>query len=155
VGSPQRADFRDPDVERLSAALDAELEGLYGRPDQDQPAAGTFDDGVFLVVRDENDPTRPAVSRGGVKPHAPGVGEVKRMYTRPQLRGQGLGRAVLDGLVDWAREAGLHRLILETGTRQHAALAMYERAGWERIEPFAPYEDEPDSVCFGRSLSGR
>ena len=151
----ERADFRDPDVQRLIAALNDELEALYGRPDQDQPAPGAFDDGVFLVVRDENDPARPAVSCGGVKPHAPGVGEVKRMYTTPQLRGQGLGREVLDGLVDWAREAGLHRLILETGTRQRAALAMYERAGWDRIVPFGPYDDEPDSVCFGRSLSAR
>ncbi len=111
---------------------------------------------MFLVVRDDNDPARPAVSCGGVKPHAPGVGEVKRMYTqaRAARAGAGSGGARRRSSTG-PGEAGLHRLILETGTRQHAALAMYERAGWERIEPFAPYEDEPDSVCFGRSLSDR
>jgi GNAT superfamily N-acetyltransferase len=146
---PERADFRDADVQRLIAALDAELEELYGRPDQDQPEPAAFDGGVFVVVRDENGAV---VSCGGLKPHAPGVGELKRMYTVPSARGHGLARDVLDALVAFAVDEGYERLILETGVRQHAALRLYESAGFERIAPFAPYEDEPDSVCFGRSL---
>jgi putative acetyltransferase len=148
----ERADFRDADVQRLIAALDAELEALYDRPDQDQPAPDAFDDGVFGVVRDENDPARPPLSCGGLKPLEPGVGEIKRMYTVPAARGRGLAREVLDALVAFALDDDYDRLLLETGVRQHAALALYEAAGWERIAPFAPYEHEPDSVCFARDL---
>ncbi len=145
----ERADFRDADVQRLIAALDAELEALYGRPDQDQPEPGAFDDGVFVVIRDENGAL---MSCGGLKPFSPGVGEIKRMYTLPEARGRGLARAVLDALVAFAQQEGYERLILETGTRQHAALRLYAAAGWERIPAFAPYEDEPDSVCLQRRL---
>jgi len=149
---PERVSFRDADVQRLIAALNAELEALYGRPDQDQPASHAFDDGVFVVVRDKDGAP---LSCGGLKPHAPGVGEIKRMYTVPEARRRGLAREVLDALVAFAADDGYARLVLETGVRQGAALHLYEAAGWERIPAFAPYEDEPDSVCFGLKLTPR
>jgi putative acetyltransferase len=149
---PERADFRDADVQRLIAALDAELEALYDRPDQEKPAADAFDGAVFVVVRDGDGAP---LSCGGLKPHEPGVGEIKRMYTVPEARGRGLAREVLDALVAFAVEDGYERLILETGIHQPAAIHVYETAGWERIALFAPYEHEPDSVCFGLTLGQR
>jgi GNAT superfamily N-acetyltransferase len=150
---PQRADFRDPDVQRLVVALEAELLALYGRPDQEPPPADAFDGGVFVVVREGGT----AVACGGLRitDGEPGVGEIKRMFTVPAARGRGHARAVLEALVAFARERGLARLILETGVRQLAALALYEGAGWEPIARFAPYEDEPDSVCLERRLTDR
>jgi hypothetical protein len=46
----------------------------------------------------------------------------------------------------------VRQLLLETGIRQHAALALYARAGFTAIPPFGEYVDTPTSVCLGKSL---
>jgi putative acetyltransferase len=149
---PERVDFRCDEAQQLVTALEAELFGLYERPDQERPELDAFDDGVFVIVRDDSDPARPAVACGGLRERRPGVGEIKRMFTLPAARGQGHGRAVLDTLVADARQRRLARLILETGDRQTGALALYTGAGWTRCACFAPYDVEPDSVCFELEL---
>lgn len=67
-------------------------------------------------------------------------GEVKRLYVRPQFRGSGLGKALMNALAGEARGIGYSELIADTIPKVMAtALAMYERLGFERI---APYSDE-------------
>jgi putative acetyltransferase len=149
---PERVDFREPEVQELVGALEAELHALYGRPDQDAPADDAFDDGVFVVLRG---PDGAALACGGLRVAAPGVGEIKRMFTVPSARGRGHAATVLASLVDFAERRGLERLILETGVKQTAALALYAGAGWTRCAPFGPYEDAPESICFERRLGGR
>src|SRR5204862_488919 len=48
---------------------------------------------------------------------------------------------------------GAHRVILETGMGQPEAMQLYETSGYERIEPFGYYRDEPLSVSYGKTLS--
>jgi len=146
---PERVDFRALEVQELIAALEAELRALYGRPDQDAPPLDAFDAGAFVVIRDE---AGRAVACGGLRELEPGVGEIKRMYTVPDARGLGHGRAILDALLDVARELGLARVVIETGVRQPAAVAMYEHAGFASIPRYGPYELETDSVCMGRDV---
>src|SRR5215471_2396734 len=70
--------------------------------------------------------------------------EVKRMYTRPAARGQGIAKALLRSIEEEARGAGKSVLRLETGTNQQAAIGLYERAGFRFRGPFGPqYRDEP------------
>lgn len=80
----------------------------------------------------------------------PGVawGEIKRMFVRPAYRGRGIGRGVLDRLIDEARRRGVTLLRLETGIDQVEAIALYERAGFRRCHPFGPYREDPLSPCF-------
>ena len=67
-------------------------------------------------------------------------GEVKRLYVRPQFRGSGLGKALMNALAGEARAIGYSELIADTIPKVMAtALALYERLGFERI---APYSDE-------------
>jgi len=107
--------------------------------------------GAFLVAWRDGEP----VGCGAVKPHDPEarVGEVKRMYTAPSARRQGVSRLLLAELERRARDLGYRRLQLETGTAQPEALALYEAAGWRRITPYGRYKDDPDSVCFGKDLA--
>jgi ribosomal protein S18 acetylase RimI-like enzyme len=63
-----------------------------------------------------------------------------------------VGRAILDALVAEARALGATRVVLETGVRQHEAMALYERAGFARIERFGEYVDSPLSICMARAL---
>ena len=83
-----------------------------------------------------------AVACGALKRHSDRIGEVKRMYTRPQWQGKGIGRRVLGEIVSAAIDDGLEELVLETGDRHHAAWAIYEKAGFNRCGPVL---DSPDS----------
>ena len=61
-------------------------------------------------------------------------------------------RALLLELEIWAKNLGFTSLILETGIRQTAAIALYEKAGYRRIENYGPYAQVEDSYCFAKDL---
>ena len=93
-----------------------------------------------------------AVGCGALKRHEDGIGEVKRMYTRPSHRGRRIGAAIVDRIEAMAREDGLRRLVLETGDRHPAAWAVYERAGFTRCGPVLDYPDSKWSVFYEKAL---
>jgi putative acetyltransferase len=73
--------------------------------------------------------------------------EVKRMYTRPAVRGLGLAKALLRGIEDEARAVGAPVLRLETGMHQQEAIGLYETMGFRPCGPFGPYATMPaDSI---------
>jgi putative acetyltransferase len=74
------------------------------------------------------------------------------MYTRPSVRGHGVAGVILLGLEAAAHALGATRMLLETGVRQPEAIALYERAGFARIEPFGEYVGSPLSVCMGKDV---
>jgi putative acetyltransferase len=87
------------------------------------------------VARDDG----AAVVCGALKRHIGGIGEVKRMYTRPSHRGRRIGALIVAGIEALARREGLRQLVLETGDRHPAAWTVYERAGFTRREPVLDY----------------
>jgi putative acetyltransferase len=104
---------------------------------------------TVFIARDDG----AAVACGALKRHADGVGEVKRMYTRPSHRGQKIGARIVERVEALAREEGLNRLVLETGDRHPAAWAVYERAGFTRCGPVLDYPDSQWSVFYTKDLS--
>jgi ribosomal protein S18 acetylase RimI-like enzyme len=74
------------------------------------------------------------------------------MYVRPSFRGRGFGKQMLDHLTSYARARGVPLLRLETGIHQHAAIALYEREGFQRIPPFANYREDPLSRCYEKRI---
>ena len=64
-------------------------------------------------------------------------GEAKRLYVRPAFRGCGVGRALLDWVIAEARAMGYRELVGDTIPQMAVALAMYDRAGFERTGPYA------------------
>jgi GNAT superfamily N-acetyltransferase len=77
---------------------------------------------------------------------------VKRVYVVPSARRSGLARVMLAHLEETARAAGADVMILETGTAQPEAVALYESAGYQAVEPFGHYRWSPLNRCFGRRL---
>jgi len=75
-----------------------------------------------------------------------GYGEIKRMYVMPEERGRGIARALLRFLEEAAAARGVASFALETGNRQHEAIALYEHAGYVNCEPFGEYQPDPHSV---------
>ena len=94
-----------------------------------------------------------AVACGALKRHADGIGEVKRMYTRPSHRGRRVGAMMVERIEAQARQEGLERLVLETGDRHPAAWAVYERAGFTRCGPVLDYPDSGWSVFYQKALA--
>jgi putative acetyltransferase len=74
--------------------------------------------------------------------------EVKSMHTVGAARRQGIGRRMLEHLIEVAREAGYRRLSLETGSMAEfaPARALYASAGFELCEPFGDYRASPNST---------
>src|SRR5262245_29834679 len=77
-----------------------------------------------------------AAGCGAFVDHGGEYGELKRMFVRPEFRGLGIGRRILEELEALMRAGGLRLARLETGTRQPEALGLYEAAGYARCGPF-------------------
>jgi putative acetyltransferase len=74
---------------------------------------------------------------GGIAPLAGGDAntcELRKMYFLPEARGLGAGTAMMARCLDAAREAGFARCYLETLRGMDAAMRLYERSGFRRID---------------------
>jgi GNAT superfamily N-acetyltransferase len=137
----------------LIGALNAELQGAYPEPGATHfkldPEEVTGGRGVFLLLYRGGD----AVGCGAFRLIDAETTELKRMYVAPAARGEGLGRRLVSALEAEARALGVRRLVLETGVRQQAALALYRATGFEPIPLFGEYCLSPcTSICLGKEL---
>lgn len=95
-----------------------------------------------------------AVAMGALKEHDADFGEVKRMYTRPEVRGKGVGKQILERIEQLARERGVSKLMLETGEAPafEPAWKIYERNGYRVRGAFLDYPDSGWSRFYEKSL---
>lgn len=149
--------YDHPDATALIAELQQEYVVRYGGHDATTVAPAEFAPplGLFLVGYAGGLP----VACGGWRAHdgpAPdfevGDAEVKRMYVVPSARGRGHARAILAELERTAADAGRLRIVLETGTAQPEAMALYTSAGYVPVRNFSRYRDSPTSRCFGKPI---
>jgi putative acetyltransferase len=106
-------------------------------------------DTTVFVARDDG----AAVACGALRRHDGGIGEVKRMYTRPSHQGRGIGGLILAEIEALARREGLARLVLETGHRHAAAWRVYERGGFTRCGAVLDYPDSEYSVFYEKVVA--
>jgi GNAT superfamily N-acetyltransferase len=93
-----------------------------------------------------------AASCAGIKLVGSAYGEVKRMYVRPQFRGFGFGKLLLNHLATHAQNYGVGCLRLETGIFQTEAIALYERMGFRQIPPFGDYQEDPLGLFYEKLI---
>ncbi len=82
------------------------------------------------------------------------TGEVKSMRTAEAYRGQGVGKGMLEHILEEAERRGHSTLNLETGAMPEftPARTLYLRYGFEICGPFADYTDDPNSVFMTKKL---
>lgn len=78
--------------------------------------------------------------------------EVKRMFVRPDARGNGISKLVLNELEIWARQSGFKYAVLESAGKQIEAHNLYQKSGYGRIPNYGPYVNLPYSLCFMKTL---
>ena len=105
----------------------------------------------FLSLRDSRGRL---LGVGALKSLEPGHGEIKSMRTHSNALGRGVGRAMLERLIDLARSLGMNRLSLETGNSSLFAAAnrLYETSGFVRCGPFGDYPDTPFTHFYTREI---
>jgi GNAT superfamily N-acetyltransferase len=157
-GAPQppRVELRtvgydDPVAVELVERVLQEYVVRYGGRDAARVDPGEFcpPEGLFLVVEVDGVPA----GCGGWRVHGPGVVELKRMYVEPRFRRHGIARRVLAALESSATAAGHRDVLLNSGSRQPEALALYARAGYTPVPGYGVYAASPDAVFLGKHLS--
>lgn len=118
----------------------AQLPGEYARP------WGR----LFLAFDDSDD--KQVAGCGALRRIDAETCEMKRFYVRPAFRGKGLGRELIQALIDSAREIGYARMRLDTLPSMITAIALYRALGFREI---APYGANPvqSAVFFELELS--
>lgn len=146
----RREDPSQPDIIRLLGNGEAYSASLYpAESNHHLPLEALRKPEVcFLVARDTDGR---AVATGALVPYGDWA-EIKRMWVEEDARGRGLAGKVLDALMTTARSLGIRVLRLETGVVSHAALRLYEKAGFRRCDPFADYRPDPLSVFMEKQL---
>jgi L-amino acid N-acyltransferase YncA len=148
----RRAELASEPARALIRALDTELTAQYPEPGAThfdlEPSEVVPERGGFFLL----DAGSAVVGCGALRALDADTAELKRMFVVPEWRGLGFSKKILDGLEGEAARIGVKRLCLETGERQVAATALYERSGYRRIAPFGKYVDSPLSVCMEKSI---
>lgn len=137
-------------IEHLSSELAKRYEedtdegkGEFAPIDMDVPGA------AFVIARIDGKP----VGCGAIRPWDElGVAEIKRMFVEPNMRGRGISKQILLKLEETARSFGYTTLMLETGTRQPEAIALYEKAGYKRCHCWGKYVNSNWSTCYRKEL---
>lgn len=146
-------DYHDPDAQKLIAEVQAEYAEIYGSPDEAPIEDQQFREGKgeFFVGYLDGE----AIATGAWRRFDADSAEIKRMYVVRHRRREGFSKRMLAHVENAIASAGIAQAILETGSLQTPAVAMYQSSGYQRIAPFGYYadpEDFPEARHFGKDL---
>lgn len=148
IETPLQDDVRD-----LVKRLNAHLNPLSPPEFQFQMTVEQMADTAttLFVARNE---AGEAIGMGALKQQDAEMGEVKRMFTVPAVRGQRVGSALLKAIEQLARDKGLKVLMLETGSEaiMPEAHRLYQRGGFMPRGPFLDYPESPWSAFYEKHL---
>ena len=157
----ETVEWTDPRVADLHTALSAETGAIYRtrlaklpRPEREAALGSLAIDPTViettLLVLDDDQPIATAAVRRSVASGS--EWDVKRVYVEPSHRGQGISRALMVALEEYARTHGATTMVLQTGNLQAAAVGLYTSLGYEPCEAYPPYGFYPGELTFRKVL---
>lgn len=145
-------DLTSPEIAEL---LNEHLQDMYATSPPESVHALDLDklrkpEITFWSVWDSNE----LVGCGAIKELDATHAEIKSMRSSNRARGKGVGKKMLEHILEVASERKYQRLSLETGSQDFfiPARKLYERYGFESCGPFADYKEDPYSVFMTREL---
>jgi GNAT superfamily N-acetyltransferase len=134
-----------PGVEACMQDFERELSslpGVYARP------TGR----LLLALRHDPAGVDEPIGCVGLRKLEDGTCEMKRLYVRSSLRGEGVGRALVETLISEARVMGYRKMLLDTLPSMREAQALYKRLGFVEIPAYLK-NPTPNALCFELALS--
>jgi GNAT superfamily N-acetyltransferase len=97
-------------------------------------------EGIFYILQIKDR----IIGMGAFRKLHDNIGEVKRMYIKPEFRGKGFGKALLNKLLDVGKQFGCSRILLDTGGFMTVAQHVYRSAGFREIKKYPETEVPPE-----------
>jgi N-acetylglutamate synthase-like GNAT family acetyltransferase len=111
----------------------------YVESNVDEFTSSISADGVLYLIQVENE----IVGMGALRRLKERIGEIKRMYIKPEYQGKGLGKSMLQLLLGKAREYGFSTIYLETGSFMATAQHLYRSVGFRNRAEYPETEVPP------------
>lgn len=144
-----RTDSKHKDFRDLVIDLDAYLSMTDG---DEHEFYNQFNDlesiNHVVIIYVDNKPA----SCGAFKKYDSSTVEIKRMFTCPKMRSNGLASEILKALELWASELNYKACVLETGIRQKEAVAFYKKNGFQSVPKYGQYVNMDNSLCFKKLI---
>ncbi|MBL3656258.1 GNAT family N-acetyltransferase [Fulvivirga sediminis] len=144
-----RTGASDAAFKNLVSILDADLAVRDGDEHAFYDQYNKLDSIKYALVAYKNDQP---IACGAIKEFDHSTMEVKRMFTAPECRGEGIAVQILSELEKWAAELSYKKCVLETGVRQPEAIRLYEKCGYSPIPNYGQYIGVDNSRCFEKKL---
>jgi putative acetyltransferase len=145
-----RTNSENEQFQKLVSELDSDL-GIRDGEDHSFYAQFNKIDMIKYAIVAYDDKT--PVGCGAIKENSPDALEIKRMYVRPDRRGEGIATIILKELERWALELNYKMCLLETGKRQPEAIELYKKNGYTITPNFGQYKNVENSICFEKILT--
>ncbi len=149
-----RVEALDPTDARSQAAINqflSEMVELVGADvleiDVAQEAKADSGRSFFLVALDDRDNV---VGFGSLRQVGPKIGQIRRLWVNPVMRGRGIGRRMLSALEGAGAVAGFEFTRLEVYDAMSQAILLFETSGYVHVEPFE--ESPPDLRAYQKQL---
>ena len=149
-----RVEALDPTDPRSQSAITQFLNEMVERVgadvleiDVEQEAREDSGKNFFIVALDDRDNV---VGCGSLRQFEPKVGQIRRMWVNPVLRGHGIGRRLLSALEGAGAVAGFEFIRLEVYEALTEALLLFETSGYVQVDPWE--ESPPDLKAYQKQL---
>jgi putative acetyltransferase len=144
-----RTDSKNKDFNNLVKELDAYLKITDGDEHDFYNQFNSIDVlNNVVVAYVHNEP----VGCGAFKEFESSSVEIKRMFTKTEMRGNGIASEILKALELWASELNYKACVLETGIRQKEAVAFYKKNNYKSITNYGQYVNMDNSLCFKKII---
>lgn len=144
-----RTQSTHPDFQQLNKELDADLAIRNGQDNEFFAQFNSVQNIQHVVLISQNNKI---AACGAFKPYDENSVEIKRMFVRPEFRGNGISKIVLQELQNWAKEIGYTKCVLETGKAMPEAIGLYLSSGFKIIPNYGQYAEIESSICFENNL---
>ena len=143
IYSLQPCAVNDPELEQLWQTLSAQLQQITGDDGRSSFSAVDQQQQAYLLRNEQR-----AVACCAIRAHAPGVVELKRMYSSVR----GAGGYLLREIEQQCRELGYQRIILSTRKVNTRAVGFYQYMGYLPCQPYGKYRETDLFVCLAKTL---